>query len=295
MRTATSTRLRWRISRWSWLRLTTNQSLLFCLSVILWWIWSDNSSSSMASQSDSESEEAHLALDDWDNWYGTADLDINSSESDHYDDVMDDISLSLTFFVCEQIILLLSQCVFFCIHVNSVHLIMTTIITVTKFLIKNLVILKRICGSWPARRPLDLSFFVMACHNDRQTLNNYIEPCPLCKTCFSQHRASSAALGWPGDGTAISWRNAVNMACFVSTKCVYLSRCSMRSCVRKICSSPSCFNLPSSRAFQRYTEQINESEWYTQPCMQSTQQQYLHIGIKPSTCYIIFTKQWSHE
>ena len=50
----------------------------------------------MASQSDSESEEAHLALDDWDNWYGTVDLDINSSESDHYDD---DISLSLTFCV----------------------------------------------------------------------------------------------------------------------------------------------------------------------------------------------------
>ena len=26
---------------------------------------------------------------------------------------------------------------------------------------------------------LDLSFFVMAFHNDRQTLNNYIEPCYL--------------------------------------------------------------------------------------------------------------------
>ena len=100
--TATSTRLRWRISRWSWLRLTTNQSLLFRLSVILWWTWSDNSSSSMASQSDWESEEAHLALDDWDN----------------------------------------SVCIF-CIHVNSVHLTMTAIITMTKFLIKNLVIFKK--------------------------------------------------------------------------------------------------------------------------------------------------------
>ena len=27
-----------------------------------------------------------------------------------------------------------------------------------------------------ASRPLDLSFFVTACHNDRQTLNNYIKP-----------------------------------------------------------------------------------------------------------------------
>ena len=30
--------------------------------------------------------------------------------------------------------------------------------------------------SWLASRPLDLSFFVTACHNDRQALNNYIEP-----------------------------------------------------------------------------------------------------------------------
>ena len=37
--TATSTRLRWRISRRTWLRLTTNRSLLFRLSVILWWTW----------------------------------------------------------------------------------------------------------------------------------------------------------------------------------------------------------------------------------------------------------------
>ena len=33
----------------------------------------------------------HLALDDWDNWFGTVDSNMNSSESDHYDEVMDDI------------------------------------------------------------------------------------------------------------------------------------------------------------------------------------------------------------
>ena len=27
------------------------------------------------------------------------------------------------------------------------------------------------------KKPMDLSFFLVACHNDRQTLNNYIEPC----------------------------------------------------------------------------------------------------------------------
>ena len=30
--------------------------------------------------------------------------------------------------------------------------------------------------SWLASRSLDLSFFVTACHNDRQTLNNHIKP-----------------------------------------------------------------------------------------------------------------------
>ena len=34
---------------------------------------------------------------------------------------------------------------------------------------------------------------------------------------------------------------------------VYLSRCSVTSCVRKDCNSPSCFNLFSSRAFHRCT------------------------------------------
>ena len=52
---------------------------------------SDKSSSSTASQSDSESEEVRLALDDWDNWFGTVDSDTNSSESNHYDDVIDDV------------------------------------------------------------------------------------------------------------------------------------------------------------------------------------------------------------
>ena len=40
---------------------------------------SDKSSSSTASQSDSESEEVRLALDNWDNWFGTVDSDTNSS------------------------------------------------------------------------------------------------------------------------------------------------------------------------------------------------------------------------
>ena len=48
---------------------------------------SGKSSSSMAPQSDSESEEVHLALDDWDNWFGTStvDSDIDSSGSDRDD------------------------------------------------------------------------------------------------------------------------------------------------------------------------------------------------------------------
>ena len=49
---------------------------------------SDESSSSMPSQSASESEEAHLALDDWDNWFGTVDTDMNPSDSD--DDIEED-------------------------------------------------------------------------------------------------------------------------------------------------------------------------------------------------------------
>ena len=28
-----------------------------------------------------------------------------------------------------------------------------------------------------AKQALELSFYVMACHNDRQLLNNYFEPC----------------------------------------------------------------------------------------------------------------------
>ena len=30
---------------------------------------------------------------------------------------------------------------------------------------------------WLAKQALDLSFYVVACHNDRQVLNNYFEPC----------------------------------------------------------------------------------------------------------------------
>ena len=30
---------------------------------------------------------------------------------------------------------------------------------------------------WLAKQALDLSFYVAACHNDRQVLNNYFEPC----------------------------------------------------------------------------------------------------------------------
>ena len=29
---------------------------------------------------------------------------------------------------------------------------------------------------WLAKQALDLSFYVVACHNDRQVLNNYFEP-----------------------------------------------------------------------------------------------------------------------
>ena len=36
-------------------------------------------------------KEVRLALDDWNNWFGTVDSDTNSSESNHYDDVMDDV------------------------------------------------------------------------------------------------------------------------------------------------------------------------------------------------------------
>ena len=49
---------------------------------------SDKSSSSMPLQSDSESEDAYLALDDWDNWFGTVDMDMNPSDSD--DDIMEE-------------------------------------------------------------------------------------------------------------------------------------------------------------------------------------------------------------
>ena len=45
----------------------------------------------MVSQSDLESEEVYLTLDDWDNWFGTVDSDIHALEFDDYDEVMDDI------------------------------------------------------------------------------------------------------------------------------------------------------------------------------------------------------------
>ena len=35
-----------------------------------------------------------------------------------------------------------------------------------------------------AKQTLDLSFCVMTCHNDRQVLNNYFEPCIAAKTIF---------------------------------------------------------------------------------------------------------------
>ena len=43
----------------------------------------------MPAQSDSESEEeAHLALNDWNDWFGTVDVDVNPSDYD--DDIMED-------------------------------------------------------------------------------------------------------------------------------------------------------------------------------------------------------------
>ena len=54
-------------------------------------------------QSDSESEDMHLALlDDWDNWFGTVDSDINPSESDHYDEIMDDYYSPFFFYSSDQ-------------------------------------------------------------------------------------------------------------------------------------------------------------------------------------------------
>ena len=75
----------------------------------------------MVSQSDLESEEVYLTLDDWDNWFGTVDSDIHALEFDDYDEVMDDIWLSLTF-LCEQIILLSSQFIFFYVFVSVVSI-----------------------------------------------------------------------------------------------------------------------------------------------------------------------------
>ena len=43
------------------------------------------------------------------------------------------------------------------------------------FMLCHLLILTSVM--WLAQQALDLSFYVVACHNDRQVLNNYFEPC----------------------------------------------------------------------------------------------------------------------
>ena len=42
------------------------------------------------------------------------------------------------------------------------------------FMLCHLLILT--CVMWLAQQALNLSFYVVACHNDRQVLNNYFEP-----------------------------------------------------------------------------------------------------------------------
>ena len=67
----------------------------------------------MVSQSDLESEEVYLTLDDWDNWFGTVNSDIHSLEFDDYDERLWMIFDCHLHFWCEQIILLSSQFIFF--------------------------------------------------------------------------------------------------------------------------------------------------------------------------------------
>ena len=60
------------------------------------------------------------------------------------------------------------------------------------FMLCHLLILTSVM--WLAKQALDLSFYVVACHNDRQVLNNYFEPCTgtlhtLCSRFKSVNRS----------------------------------------------------------------------------------------------------------
>lgn len=49
---------------------------------------SDKCSSSAAPQSDTESEEVHLVLNDWDNWFETSTVGSDIQDSSDSDDIM---------------------------------------------------------------------------------------------------------------------------------------------------------------------------------------------------------------